>query len=143
MVKVWLEIATNLSCIREPKFKTDLDQRAVRERYNLLSTKLRRKLSSEEKASGIDPDMSEVEDMVEELIQIEDDLAERRRLNDEENKRKAEVDKENANDIRVKAMEKLGETKRRKENEGEVQKKDKRRRSNGRKTIEYLRETMS
>lgn len=138
--QVWLEIATNLSCIREPKFKTDLDQRAVRERYNLLSTKLRRKLSSEEKASGIDPDMSEVEDMVEELIQIEDDLAERRRLNDEENKRKAEVDKENANDIRVKAMEKLGETKRRKENEAEVQKKDKRRRSNGSETIQYLRE---
>jgi hypothetical protein len=65
---VWLEIATTLACIKEPKFKTDLDQRAVRDRYNLLSRKLRKKLSSEKKASGIDTDMSEVEDMIEELI---------------------------------------------------------------------------
>jgi chaperonin cofactor prefoldin len=38
-----------------------------------LSSKLRKKLSSEKKASGIDTELSEVEDMIEELIQIEDD----------------------------------------------------------------------
>ncbi|CAB3991853.1 Hypothetical predicted protein [Paramuricea clavata] len=92
---IWLEIATNLACIKEPKFKTDLEQRA---------SKLRKKLSSDKKASGIDTDMSEVEDMIEELIQIEDDSTEQQRLNDEEHKKKADTDKENANNIRVQAM---------------------------------------
>ena len=69
--------------------------------------------------------------MIEELIQIEDDSTDWQRLNDEERKKKADTDKENANDIRVQAMEKLGETKRRKENEGQEQKITKRKRSNG------------
>ena len=43
--QVWQEIATNLSHIREPNFKVDLDQCAVRERYKLLSSKLRRNIS--------------------------------------------------------------------------------------------------
>ncbi|KAK2548037.1 hypothetical protein P5673_031865 [Acropora cervicornis] len=38
----------------EVRFKADLDQRAVRDRYNLLANKLRRKLKDEEKASGIE-----------------------------------------------------------------------------------------
>ena len=134
---VWLEIATNLACIKELKFKTDLDQSAIRDRYNLLSSKLRKKLSSEKKASGIDTEMSEVEDMIEELIQIEDDSTEKQRLNDEERKKKADTDKENANDIRVQATEKLGETKRRKENESQEQKITKRKRSNGSETLQY------
>jgi DNA replication protein DnaD len=134
---VWLEIATNLACIKELKFKTDLDQSAIRDRYNLLSSKLRKKLSSEKKASGIDTEMSEVEDMIEELIQIEDDSTEKQRLNDEERKKKADTDKENANDIRVQATEKLGETKRRKENEGQEQKITKRKRSNGSEPLQY------
>ena len=137
---VWLEIATTLACIKEPKFKTDLDQRAVRDRYNLLSSKLRKKLSSEKKASGIDTELSEVEDMIEELIQIEDDSTDWQRLNDEERKKKADTDKENANDIRVQAVEKLGETKRRKDNEGQEQKVTKRKSSNGSETLQYLRE---
>ena len=70
--QVWQQISINLSHIREPNFKVDLDQRAVRERYTLLSNKLRPKLNDEMKASGIDTDMSKVEDMVEELIQLED-----------------------------------------------------------------------
>ena len=63
--------------------------------------------------------------MVKELIQIEDDLAGIRKLNAEENKRKAEIDKENTNDICVKPMEKLGETKRQKEDEVQFRKKRK------------------
>lgn len=61
-------------------------------------------------------------------------------MNDEERKKKADTDKENANDIRVQAMEKLGETKRRKDNEGQEQKVTKRKSSNGSETLQYLRE---
>lgn len=108
--QLWLEVADNLAQIRDPKFKLDLDRRAVRDRYNLLSTKLRRKLKQEEKASGIDPKMSELELILEELIEIEDN-AEQHKMNEEGNKKKLMEDKENAKDMRVKAMEKLGETK--------------------------------
>ena len=135
--QVWQEIAKNLSLIRKPNFKIDLDQRAVRERYKLLSNKLRRKLSDEMKASGIDTDMSEVEDLVEELIQLEDASLEQQKLHQEEQKKRVEEDKENANDMRVKAMESLGETRKRK---GDKETKDKKRRSNGSETLQYLRE---
>ena len=134
--QIWQEIAINLSHIREPNFKVDLDQRAVRERYKLLSNKLRRKLNDEMKASGIDTDMSEVEDMVEELIELEDASLEQQRLHQVEQQKKVEEDKENSNDMRVKAMESLGETKRRK---GVEEKKGKKRRSNGSETLQYLR----
>ena len=135
--QVWQQIAINLSHIREPNFKVDLGQRGVRERYKLLSNKLCRKLNDEMKASGIDTDMPEVEDMVEELIQLEDASLEQQRLNQVEQQKKVEEDKENSNDMRIKAMESLGETKRRK---GDEEKKGKKRRSNGSETLQYLKE---
>jgi hypothetical protein len=48
----WKEIVDNLMKIEIPKFK--VDTRAVRDRYTLLSQKLKRKLREEEQASGID-----------------------------------------------------------------------------------------
>ena len=108
--QVWQEIAVNLSHIREPNFKIDLDQHAVGERY-----KLWQKLNDKMKASGIDTDMSEVEDMVEELIKLEDAYLEQQRLHQVEQQKKVEEDKENLNDMQVKAMESLGEKKKKKE----------------------------
>ena len=89
------------------------------------------------KASGIDTGMSEVEDMVEELIQLEDASLEQQRLHQVQQQKKVEEDKENSNDMQIKAMESLGETKRRK---GDEEKKGKKRRSNGSETLQYLRE---
>ena len=89
------------------------------------------------KASGIDTGMSEVEDMVEELIQLEDASLEQQRLHQVQQQKKVEEDKENSNDMLIKAMESLGETKRRK---GDEEKKGKKRRSNGSETLQYLRE---
>ena len=72
----WKIIADHLLEILEPKFK--FDSRAVRDRYQLLAQKLRKKLITEEKASGIDTEMSETETAIEldqELI-AKDDAAE-------------------------------------------------------------------
>ena len=66
----------------------------------------------EEKASGIETNISEVELLLEQLIEYEDAAEALQKANAEEN---AE-DRENAQDMRLKAMEKLAETKRRKEN---------------------------
>jgi hypothetical protein len=55
----WAEVVDNLENVKELHFK--VDNRAVRDRYNLLSSNLRRKLKREQKESGIAVDMSEVE----------------------------------------------------------------------------------
>ena len=66
----WEEVAENLNKIEQVYFK--VDKRAVRDRYNLLSRELRNKLKREEKESGIETDMTEVEMALEELIEKED-----------------------------------------------------------------------
>ena len=96
-------------------------------------------MQDELKASGISPEQSEMDSMLEELISLEDSSEDDRQNEDEEKKQKTEDDRAKAIDMRKKAMEKLSDTKKRKEEvkEGEPQKKC--RRSSG-DTIAYLRE---
>lgn len=128
----WNQIAEILSQVPDPHFK--VDQRAVRERYTLLAQKLRRKLKYEENASGIETDMSELETLLEEIIEKED-AAEESQEREQDGKKK---EKENAQDMRNKAMERLTETRKRKSDSGEENRK--KRRSNGNDTLNYLRE---
>ena len=46
-----------------------MTKRSVRERYTLLSDKLSAKMRDEEKASGIDTDLSDVEKTLEEIAE--------------------------------------------------------------------------
>ena len=66
----WAEVVENLSNVEAVRFK--VDNRAVRDRYNLLSCNLRRKLKKEVKESGITVEMSGVERALEALIEKED-----------------------------------------------------------------------
>ena len=54
--QIWDQIASNLKSLEIPRFK--VTKRSVRERYTLLIEKLKEKLKEEEKASGIDTDMT-------------------------------------------------------------------------------------
>lgn len=134
----WNEIGDNLMKIENPKFK--VDQRAVRDRYTLLSQKLKKKLREEEEASGIDTEMTEVEDALEDIIEIEDASAKQVEYESGVKMKELDKEKQSAEDARKKAMEKLGETQKRKgtdkENEGQIKKK----RSNGSDTLVFLRE---
>ena len=116
--QLWLQVAENLAQIREPNFKGDWDRRAVRDRYNLSW-----KLKYEEKASGIETNISEVELLLEQLIEYEDAAEGLQKANIEENKNKAMEDRENAKHMRLKAMEELAETKRRKWKSANIEKK--------------------
>ena len=132
----WKIIADHLLEILEPKFK--VDSRAVRDRYQLLAQKLRKKLKSEEKASGIDTEMSETETAIEELIEKED-AAESMDGDDTQRQReRKKQDKENAEDMRRQAMERMGQTQKRKGVDGENETEKKR--SSGSDTLLYLRE---
>ena len=131
--KMWETIAQNLELIDQPTFRVTV--RAVRDRYSLLARKYRKRMQTEKKASGITPEVSELDVLLEELIGLED-------LSEEENEEKTkkdELDKVKALDMRKKAMEKLSDTKNRKAQEADGEPKKKARRSSGA-TIEYLKE---
>ena len=62
---IWDQIANNLNSLEIPRFR--VSKRSVRERYTLLIEKLKKKLKEEEKASGIETSMSDVEKALEEM----------------------------------------------------------------------------
>ena len=67
--QIWDKIANNLNNLEHPQFR--VTKRSVRERYTLLSDKFRAKMRDEEKASGIDTDLSDVEKALEEIAEKE------------------------------------------------------------------------
>ena len=134
----WEEVAENLNKIQQVYFK--VDKRAVRDRYNLLSKELRNKLKREEKESGIETNMTEVEMALEELIEKEDAAESEQRVVENQKKVKDSQDRENAESVRKKAMERLGQTQKRKADEGESEGTKKKKRSSGSDTLNFLRE---
>ena len=69
--EIWEQFANNLNSLEIPRFK--VTKRSVRERYTLLIENLKKKLKEEEKASGIETDMSDVEKALEEVLEKEAD----------------------------------------------------------------------
>ena len=138
----WDLIAANLNCVHAPRFW--LSQKSVRDRARILQKNFKLKIREEEKASGIEvEELSELDLALEEIIEKE--KAANAQLDLEESVRKNELqDKANAEEMRLQAMEKLGESKKRKEASGLTagdQKKKKARRS-GSDTLDFMREKM-
>lgn len=120
-----------------PVFQT---QFAVRERFNILKAKIEAKNREEAKAPGIAPDpLTEVEMAVEEIIEQIKEHEKKISEEDTAKSNKFEVEKIAAEDMRMQALETFASTRKRKENEGDGVK-EKKRRSSGTPTIEYLRE---
>ena len=135
---IWFKVAENLASIRELHCK--VDRRAVRDRYKLLSDKLRKKLRDEAKASGIATEMTEVEVALEDFIEREDAAEAQMKENREATKQKKADDREGAEEMRTKAMEKLGDTQKRKMEEGDEQGSKKKGRSSGGEALRLVRE---
>ena len=133
--QIWDKIANNLNSLEHPQFR--VTKRSVRERYTLLSDKFRAKIRDEEKASGIDTDLSEVEKALEEIAEKEAVVEETTQSD------KKKVDSAiKAAEMRNRALENLGGTQKRQrkdEVENETEERAKRRRSGG-DTVAYLRE---
>ena len=134
--QIWDQIASNLNSLEIPRFK--VTKRSVRERYTLLVEKLKKKLKEEEKASGIETDMNDVEKALEEILEKEAD-AENTLATD-----KKRVDNAKAVEMRNRAMESMRTTQKR--NQGDEDKdvenapKPKKTRRSGGDTVAYLRE---
>ena len=132
--QIWVNIANNLNSLQHPQFR--VTKRSVRERYTLLSDKFRAKMRDEEKASGIDTDLSDVEKALEGIVEKEA-VVEETAQND-----KKKVDSAKAAEMRYRALENLGGTQKRQrkgEVENETVARTKRRRSVN-DTVAYLRE---
>ena len=110
--QIWGEIANNLNSLQHPQFR--VMKRSVRERYTLFSGKFRAKMRDEEKASGIDTDLSDVEKALEEKVEKEAVVEETAQNNIKK------VDSAKAAEMIYRALENLGGTqKRQRKNEVE------------------------
>jgi len=70
----WEAIVDSRNEIHCPKFQLK-DKKAVRERWNLLRKKFSKRMSEEEKASGISvEELTEKESLIEELVKREDTI---------------------------------------------------------------------
>ena len=103
--KVWEAIAQRLNIIDQPKFR--VSARAVRDRYSLLTAKQAQKLPDDEKASGIQVEISELDSF--------------RKILEREKNGKAEIESQDLNknkkataeEMRKQAMERMADTKKR------------------------------
>ena len=129
---VWDSIVENLNKIETPVFALK-DKRSVRDRWTLLKNKYQKKLREEEAASGIDvDDLAETESLIEELCNKEDsfvDVGSARKLSE----------KTNAEDVWIKALQRIGETNKRKSCDLEGHSKPKKTRRSSSELIEYLK----
>lgn len=132
--KAWEQIASSLNSIQAPKFR--VRTRSVRDRYTLLTTRKAEQLREEEKASGIEVTPTEIDLLLEEILEKE--KAARAEIESgDTKKRKAEQDKASA-DIRRLAMERMSQTKTRESDVGETSSKKKKTRRSSHEMLEFL-----
>ena len=132
--RIWEKITETLNANKNLKFCLK-DKRAVRDRWNLLLGKYKRKRREEEGASGIEVEEPTQKDiLIEELSELEDAAIQSVATKNQ--------DKKAAEDTRNKALERLAETKKRKNDDegGELQEKKTRRRTSD--AVSFLSEKM-
>ena len=106
--EAWDSIVEKLQAIQSPIFIIK-DKRAIRDRWQLLGKKYTQRMRQEESASGISvEEQSEKDVLIEELVEREKTPCQ------ESTTALKQKDKETAEDIRKKALETMGQTKRRK-----------------------------
>ena len=140
--QAWELIASNLNAVRAPRFR--VSQTSVRDRARILLKNYKLKIRDEEKASGVEvPELSELDVALEEIAEKEQ--AAQVELDLEESAKKSELqDKANAEEMRLQAMEKLGESKKRMDTTGltATSQKPKKARRSGSETLEFMREKL-
>ena len=124
--QVWEQIADILNKCSSPTF--NVDKRSVRDHVGILQNRQKKKVRAEERATGIAPDEpSELDNLLEQIISLEESTE----SDDKAKADKAKADKAKAEDVRMKAMEKLSQTKKRELAEGGDSKRKRQRRSGG------------
>lgn len=131
--KVWSAIGEALNSSLDLQFK--VTQRSVRERFALIQEKYKKKNSKDERSSGTSMELTGLDKLIEEITEKEKAVEEMRGC---DNTGRIDADRAKAEEVRKRAMERVGQTKRRQSEDGE-ECSIKRRRS-GDDTIAFLRE---
>ena len=132
---LWQRIADNLNSVDEPRFS--VEKRSVRDHIAILIQRFKRKEAAEAKESGTTPERTELDNALEQIIAMEESAEMEQQENGDDKREKIERDRAKAEDMRLKAMETMGETNKRKEEQGMSN--NKKRRS-GNETLIYLQE---
>lgn len=130
-------LAKSLNNIKEPKFR--VSQRSVRDHYILLEKRFRRKNREEERASGISPEESELDELLQEIVEMFDESDKVV----EEKKKKAEEETTKIEEMRKRSLETFKESAKRSTEESQQalgNAPDKRRRASGSDTMSYLKQ---
>ena len=134
---LWNSVVDHLNDL--PAFS--VTQRAVKDKFSLLKEKYKAKKKEQDKASGIDVEVTEIDVLLEEIIEKENYYESECKDKDEEHERKIEKSKAAAAGMRQKAMESVGESLKRNRSDSEdgvSEEKTKKRRSKCSEAIEYL-----
>ena len=133
---VWQVIASNLNCHKD---LFEVTARGVRDRFTLPSRRHKSKTSREIKGSGTGgEELTEYEILIEDMIALSEESDKKAESEAENAKANANADRQKALEIRKKAMETMGESKKRLAVDEEVKEKKKRR--SGVDTMSWLKE---
>jgi len=69
--QLWQTVCDHLKSLDSPKYKTFLTRRSVQDRSTLLCDKYKKKMSQEKRDSGISPEITELDQLLEEIIEKE------------------------------------------------------------------------
>ena len=105
----WESIVQQLNSIHQPSFR--VTARSVRDRFTLLSTKYAQKLRMEEKASGIEVEQTELDSLLEEILEREKEAKKDLESKDRDKKSKVEKEKATAEEVRKRALERIAKPK--------------------------------
>lgn len=131
--QAWTQIADILCSIPNPVFR--VNQRSVRERYKFLEKAFVRKNANEEKSTGTnDPELTEVEKGVEEIVQKGKEAA----LHYDDETQNVENERKKAQDVREMCLETFSETRKRTDSTDSEESPRIKKRGTGSETIAFL-----
>ena len=131
----WDMFAEHLTQFKDPTFT--VKKRSVRERYFLIEAEFKKKDKKEQAASGISPESSELDQAIEDIIAMFTYWGEELKSVSNEKLQKIRTDQSSAEEMRKRAMERQGESKKR---NSEDQPKVKRSKTNPNETVKFLQE---
>ena len=115
--QAWEKIANNLNS-NSTDCRFVVNQRGVRDRYTILEKAFKRKMASEERASGIAAEVTELDQAIESIIGRSEGAQAEIARSEENRKKQTEAEKETAESVRTVSMERLAETREREIGEG-------------------------
>ena len=134
---LWMTVALELN--QHTLFDGQLKARGARDRFTLLSKKMKVQNTKELKTTGGGgQEQTELELLVEEIMELSEESDKKFQEISESDKKKADAEKQIAQDVRKQAMERMGETRTRLRKDSDDDGKEGKKRRKGADTLDWL-----